>query len=183
MSHKLKHEAKMMTFEAQILRKEERKRKMRCKTYHAYQLDKARTRLLRMLDESVSNDKVDEKYWRIARMREHILKLSVAVQQPPIEPELAKRLNSEREEMHRFRTHELRKLARSLNIARGFMRGRSYIEIEGLKNHTRAPNNGVYWECVHRYISDFGSEEHKVNFQIWLAKLQPKKFLKASGTD
>ena len=71
------------------------------------------------------------------------------------------------------RDHLLKKVRpelRATNIAYGYIKGRSYVEMEGLHNLFAGKWN-VHWHRVAAMVYSYGSQEAKDNFPAWLENI------------
>jgi hypothetical protein len=69
---------------------------------------------------------------------------------------IAKRLDIEREECYNYRTNTLRRESRVMNLARGYLRGRNYLEVEN-KTHSLQEEMMYLAEDVFEIVNKFDS--------------------------
>jgi|AntAceMinimDraft_11_1070367.scaffolds.fasta_scaffold00449_4 hypothetical protein len=75
------------------------------------------------------------------------------------------------DKLHQHRIHAVRPEARATNIARGFLRGLVYEEIE--TNPCSTPN----WASVARMVSKYGTLEQRTQFEAWRPDKDPSHWM------
>lgn len=73
----------------------------------------------------------------------------------------------DREKMHNHRTAIVRVEARATHIAYAFLRGRTFAQVEGYKEHTAVPPHVI--SKARSMLDRYGSREERAAFEDWLA--------------
>lgn len=177
MSIELKVKALSLAAESTIIKNQEQKFKRKAKKYYDYQ----GTRIQQKIEALVAKiNTLDEKAFETERRimftwltqlrtRLHMHNLAMLTWQPS--KEQADKFNATRTSLERHRIDVVRVEARATHIARGYLSGKTYLQMEGLSNLLNAANNGVQWDRVRAMVIKYGSNQAVNNFDAWLLNI------------
>lgn len=180
MSIELKVKALSLAAEARIIKQQEQKCTKRSKRYYVYQIARIEQKLqavvdkIRVMDET-SEQEVERRilYTRLTQLRNRLQILQINLQKKQPSDAFIKKMNNRRISLERHRIDVVRAEARATHIARGYIAGRSWQEMEGdLKKAAVYRDWNRVYAMVMRYNTEgTGPIARKALFDSWLLSL------------
>lgn len=179
MSIELKVKALSLAAETRIIRQQEKKCMQKSKRYHAYQVERLQAKMNKILDAIKSIEDTTEHeiarrvlFTRLTQIRNRIQILNINLQKRQPSDLFVKRMNNQRISLERHRIDVVRAEARATHIARGYMAGRTWEQMEGTKS--AAMFGG--WERVYAMVMKYDTDRksptaRKALFQSWLKNI------------
>lgn len=179
MSIELKVKALSLAAETRIIKQQEQKCKQRSKRYYAYQLERLDRKMEAILHsikniEDSREHEVERRvlFTRLTQIRNRMQILNINLQKKQPSDEFVTKMNSQRTSLERHRIDVVRAEARATHIARGYLAGRSWQEMEGTKSAAMFGGWDRVYAMVMKYdTNEKGPTARKALFQAWLANI------------
>lgn len=190
MTYQLTVKAINLADEARTIRRKEIERLERARVYTRQQLQRVETRLnivcetLEVIQNAsnwMNNKETPEEKALMDRLislrnRKKFLEEKLSGWQP--NEKLQAKLRAEAADLRLHRIGIVRTEARATHIARGYLKGRSYVDMEGFANLVNATTNGVAWSRVRAMVEKYGTKEQINNFDPWLKSIGIERVVK-----
>ena len=180
MSIELKVKALSLAAETRIIKQQEQKCLKRSKRFYAYQVERIEQKLQAVVEKirgmgDTSDQEVERRilYTRLTQLRNRLQILQINLQKRQPSDKFIKKTNNQRIKLERHRIDVVRAEARATHIARGYIAGRSWQEMEG-----DVRKAAVYqgWDRVYAMVMKYDTEGtsptgRKALFDSWLNSL------------
>jgi hypothetical protein len=178
MSIELKVKALSLAAETRIIKQQEQKCMQRSKRYYAYQVERLQAKMNKILDaiKSIEDSREHEVerrvlFTRLTQIRNRIQILNINLQKRQPSDLFIKKMNNQRISLERHRIDVVRAEARATHIARGYMAGRSWQEMEGTKSAAMFGGWERVYAMVMKYDTRTSPTARKALFDSWLTSL------------
>jgi hypothetical protein len=118
----------------------------------------------------MTNKEWDEKFQVLGKLWRRIKVLEAEASKSKCPVQAQQQLRHDAADARDHLIKKVRPELRATNIAYGYIKGRSYVEMEGLHNLFAGKWN-VQWHRVAAMVYSYGSQEAKDNFPLWLANI------------
>ena len=179
MSIELKVKALSLAAEARIIKQQEQKCTKRSKRYYAYQVERIEQKLQAVVDKiknmaDLSDTEVERRilYTRLTQLRNRLQILQINLQKKQPSDAFIKKMDARRISLERHRIDVVRAEARATHIARGYLAGRTWQQMEGDKPAFCYTG----WDRVHAMVMKYDTDRkgpvaRKALFDSWLLSL------------
>ena len=179
MSIELKVKALSLAAEARIIKQQEQKCTKRSKRYYAYQVERIEQKLQAVVDKiknmaDLSDTEVERRilYTRLTQLRNRLQILQINLQKKQPSDAFIKKMDDCRISLERHRVDVVRAEARATHIARGYLAGRTWQQMEGdVKKAAVYQGWGRVYAMVMKYDTSSSPTARKALFDSWLANI------------
>jgi hypothetical protein len=179
MSIELKVKALSLAAETRIIKQQEQKCVKRSKRYYAHQLERLDRKMEAILHsikniEDSREHEVERRvlFTRLTQIRNRMQILNINLQKRQPSDEFIKNMNNQRTKLERHRIDVVRAEARATHIARGYLAGRSWQEMEGdIKKAALYQGWDRVYAMVMKYDTSTSPTARKALFDSWLNSL------------
>jgi hypothetical protein len=180
MSIELKVKALSLAAETRIIKQQEQKCLKRSKRYYAYQVERIEQKLQAVVNKIRSTEETSEQeverrilYTRLTQLRNRLQILQINLQKRQPSDKFVAKMDNQRIKLERHRIDVVRAEARATHIARGYIAGRTWEQMEGDIKKAALYQN---WERVYAMVMRYDTEgtsptARKALFDSWLLSL------------